>query len=101
MAMTDIPSPEFQTGQVTPTQVVHHWRAVTRTLIAMSVGFLPLIPEALAGLHLDSTATGAQAIVVAGAITRTLALPGVEEWCKRWLPWLSAQPPLSHYDDEG
>ncbi len=85
-------------AQTAPTQTVYHWRAVVRTVVAMVLGFLPLLPEVLLGLHLDATALGVQAVAVAGSITRVLAMPDVEVWLKTWAPWLSAQPPLSHQD---
>jgi hypothetical protein len=64
----------------------------------MALGFLPLLPEVLLGLHLDGTAIGAQVIVAGAAVTRVLAMSDVEVWLKTWAPWLSAQPPLSHQD---
>jgi len=74
------------------TQSRHPWRAVTRTVFATLVGLLPLVPEILAGAHLGSTATGAQTIAIAGAITRLLARPDVEALLHRVAPWLAAQP---------
>jgi hypothetical protein len=87
-----------ETAQTAPTQTVYHWRAVVRTVVAMALGFLPLLPEVLLGLHLDGTAIGAQVIVAGAAVTRVLAMSDVEVWLKTWAPWLSAQPPLSHQD---
>ncbi len=76
----------------TPTQVRHPWRAVARTAAAVLVALAVVAPEVLAGLHLDTTVVGAQVLVVAGGITRVLALPGVEAFLGRWLPWLAASP---------
>lgn len=75
-----------------PTQTQHPWRATARTVFAAVVALATLLPWLLAGAHLDSTALGAQAIVVAGAVTRLLALPAVNGFLTEYVPWLAATP---------
>lgn len=75
-----------------PTQTVYPWRATARTLVAAGIGLLSLLPELLAGAGLDHTAYGAQALVVAGAVTRVLAIPAVDAWLRQYVPWLAAAP---------
>jgi hypothetical protein len=77
---------------VTPTQTKHPVRAVLRTVAAGIVAALPLIPLAVAGLHLDSTAVGAEIILVGGLITRVLAYPAVNGWLQTYVPFLAASP---------
>lgn len=77
---------------MTATQVRHPWRSTIRTVAAVALGVVSLLPETLTSTHLDHTAAGAQAIVVAGAITRVLALPSVEAFLQKFLPFLSAAP---------
>lgn len=77
----------------TPTQTRHPWRATLRTLIAAGLGLASLAPYVLAGAHLDGTALGVQLLAVTGAITRVLAIPGVNAWLTLYVPWLAASPP--------
>ena len=74
------------------TQSRHPWRATFRTGIAVAIGLLPLLPEILAGLHLDTYAIGIQVLGIAAGITRLLANPDVEVLLHRYAPWLAAQP---------
>jgi hypothetical protein len=77
---------------IQPTQTRHPWRATLRTLVAAGLGLLSILPEVLAGAGLDHTAYGAQILVVSGAVTRVLAIPGVEVWVRQFVPWLAAAP---------
>lgn len=73
-----------------PTQVRHPWRATVRTVFAAVVALLSLLPTiALVG-HVDTVAWVSQLLAVAAAITRVLALPGVNDWLRRFVPWLAA-----------
>ncbi|MFJ6199824.1 hypothetical protein [Micromonospora sp. NPDC092111] len=87
MTTTPVPAPN-----TTPTQVRYPWRATARTVLAAGVGALSLLPVAAATAGVDTVPAVAQAVVVAGAITRVLALPGVEAWMGRFLPWLASAP---------
>lgn len=77
---------------VTPTQVKHPWRATARTVFAALVGGLSLLPEVTTAAHIGTVGTVVQVLAVTGAVTRVLALPGVEGWLGTYLPWLSATP---------
>jgi len=81
---------------ISPTQVRRPWRATLRTVFAGLVALATLAPEIFAGatLHDPSTATGlaAQALAVAGAVTRVLAIPGVEAFLREFAPFLAADP---------
>ncbi|TDC01864.1 hypothetical protein E1091_02010 [Micromonospora fluostatini] len=76
-----------------PTQTRHPWRATVRTAFAATVGALSLIPVAAATAGIDTVPAVTQAVVVAGAITRVLALPGVDAWLRVYVPWLASEPP--------
>ena len=79
---------------MTPTtQTRHPWRATARTVLAALVGALSLVPTIAATTGLDTVPAVAQLIVVAGVITRILAVPGVDQWLRRFFPWLASAPP--------
>lgn len=74
-------------------QARHPWRAVIRTLAAGVIALAPLAPALVDAIGLDRGAgVGLIVLTVAGAITRVLAIPGVEAWLLRYLPWLAADP---------
>ena len=87
-----------EVGQVTPTQVVYPWRSTVRTGMQALLGLVALLPILAAAGYLDTVPWLLPAVPAAAGIARVLAIPAVETWVKRWLPWLSAQPPLSHQD---
>lgn len=78
----------------TTTQGAHPWRAVIRTafaLVAALAAMAPLLYVAVAQASPEAaTGAAAGALAIAGAITRVLALPAVETFLARFLPWLSA-----------
>lgn len=95
-----------QVGQVTatavpvlvqPTQVRRPWRSAFRTVFQGAVGLASLAPVIAVGVYQGDDpgtypyAVG-QALAVAGAVTRVMAVPGVEAWLRRWVPWLAAAP---------
>lgn len=41
---------------------------------------------------IDEVPAVAQAVTVATAVTRVLALPGVDAWLRTYLPWLASTP---------
>jgi hypothetical protein len=71
-------------------------RRVTRTVFAAIVGvaaMLPLIYSAAAqGDPAEATGWAAVLLGIAGAITRVMAVPAVELWLQRFLPFLAAKP---------
>lgn len=74
----------------TPTQVTHPWQATTRTVFAVLVALVSLIPVAAAAGGIDTVPAVAQLIAVCGAVTRVLALPAVDDFLTRFLPFLAA-----------
>lgn len=76
----------------TPTQQRHPWRATARTVLAATVALLPLLPTIAATAHVSTVPVVAGVVVVAGTITRVLAIPAVDGWLRRYLPWLAASP---------
>lgn len=76
----------------TPTQSRHPWRATARTVIAAALALATLAPEIAATAHVDTVPAVAQVLVITGAVTRVLAIPAVDGWLRRFLPWLAASP---------
>lgn len=76
-----------------PTQVKRPWRATARTLFAALVALAAMLPLLVEASGLDETlAPVAGALAIAGAITRIMALPGVEAFLQQFLPFLAATP---------
>lgn len=72
-----------------PTQAAHPWRATARTVVAAIVGLAALTPTIVDELGIGALPWAAAAVAVAGAVTRILAIPGVIDWTRRFLPWLA------------
>lgn len=82
-------------GETVPngtTQSRHPWRATVRTIFAAAVALLTLLPVIAATAGVDTVPAIAQVLLVAGAVTRVLALPGVERFMELYIPWLAASP---------
>jgi hypothetical protein len=73
-----------------PTQVRHPWRATVRTVFAAAIALLSLLPVIAVAGHVDTVAWVSQLLAVAAGITRVLALPGVNDWLRRYAGWLAA-----------
>jgi len=74
----------------TPTQTRHPWRATVRTVVAVVVALAAMLPLLVEASGVDETlAPVAGALAIAGAITRVMALPAVDAFLARFLPWLS------------
>lgn len=88
-----------------PTQVQHPGKAVTRTLLAAVVGFLPLVNGVLLAVQDWLTANTdiipaqlygwvngvlVAALALAALVTRVLAVPGVNDWLREHLAFLAA-----------
>ena len=74
------------------TQVKHPWRATVRTIFAALIGLIPLLPFIADAAGLAAVPWAVGVLAIAGAITRVLALPGVEAWLRKYFSWLSAEP---------
>jgi hypothetical protein len=76
------------------TQARNPWAAVRRTLLALA-GFIvvmaPVVPDIVHAIGWNVAIPWvATALVVAGAITRVLAIPAVEQWLRSHIPTLAA-----------
>ncbi|KUM29372.1 hypothetical protein AQ436_06690 [Arthrobacter sp. EpRS66] len=80
--------------EATTTQGAHPWRATARTIFAAVIALAALAPliYTAAAQQSPELATGAVGgvLVAAGAITRIMAIPGVEAFLQRFAPFLSA-----------
>lgn len=74
----------------TSTQVRHPWRATIRTVLAGLLGAASLLPTIAVTAGVETVPAVAQAVAVAGVITRVMAVPGVDAWLRRYLPWLAS-----------
>ena len=92
------------------TQSQHPWRATVRTILAVIVALAAMAPSIYTAATMGSpeAATGAAALAlgIAAAITRIMALPGVESFFQRFLPWLAAgakadDPPTGNVEVNG
>lgn len=78
---------------MTATQTRHPWRATVRTAFAALVALAAMLPALVEAAGLDETApVVALALGIAGAITRVMALPAVEAFLRRFVPFLAAEP---------
>ncbi|WLS43294.1 hypothetical protein Q3V37_17910 [Micromonospora profundi] len=79
--------------QLAPTtQTRHPWRAVARTVFAAVIALLSLLPTIAAAAGIEAVPLVAQALAVAAAVTRVLAIPGVDDFLRRYLPFLASAP---------
>lgn len=89
---TVIPSPV--TVSIQPTQVRRPWRTTARTvfqaLVALAILFPVLVEQT--GLDPEDAPWLAIPLAVAGAVARIMALPQVEVFLRRFVPFLSATP---------
>lgn len=90
----DLPTPEDVTVAPTPTQVRRPWRSTLRTVWQAFLGLCVLAPILVegAGLEADQLPWLAVPLAVAAAVTRVMAIPAVEVWLRRFVPFLAAAP---------
>ena len=82
-----------------PTQVRRPWRTTARTVIGAALGLLPLLPDIARAAEVDTVPAVVSILAVTAAITRVAAIPEVDAWLDRYLPWLSADPTESENDE--
>lgn len=84
-----------------PTQVRRPWRSTARTvfqaLVALCVLFPILVDQT--GLKAEDLPWLAIPLAVAATVTRIMALPQVEAFLKRFLPFLAAAPAVTYKED--
>lgn len=80
-----------------PTQVRRPWRATARTVFAALVAIASMAPLVYeSATHHDAAAAGgwaATGLAICGAVTRVLAVPAVNDFLGKFLPFLAAEPP--------
>lgn len=78
------------------TATEYPWQAVIRTVFEALVGLAAMAPliysAATQGEPGQAVGWVGVALAISGAITRVMALPGVEAWLQRFLPFLAAAP---------
>lgn len=76
------------------TQSQHPWRATIRTVLAVIIAVAAMAPVVYTAATMQSpelaTGAAAAALTIAAAITRIMALPVVEAFLQRFVPWLAA-----------
>lgn len=77
-----------------PTQVRRPWTATARTVAQGLLAFLVLLPFIVDASGVDPVGLPwlAGFLATAAAITRVMALPQVEAFLRRYLPFLAADP---------
>lgn len=75
-----------------PTQVKHPGRATFRTVFQGAIAFLAILPLIFATAGIPPVGIAAILVGVAGAVTRVMALPGVEAFLENYIPALAAKP---------
>lgn len=78
------------------TQTKYPWRATARTIFQAAVGLAVLAPVIYpAAAQRDPAEAGGWvgvALVISAAITRVMAIPGVNEFLQKYVPFLAAEP---------
>ena len=75
-----------------PTQVRNPRRATVRTVFAAVISLAAITPFIVNALGVTTTGgVWATVLAVAGAITRVMALPGVNAWIESYVPWLAPE----------
>lgn len=77
-------------NQPVPTQARHPWRATFRTVFQVGLALASLLPVIAVAGDVTTNQGVAQVLVVCAAITRIMAAPGVNEFLRRFAPWLAA-----------
>jgi hypothetical protein len=108
---TPIPAPEVVTGDsigaayesepgdtaiiASPTQVRKPWRATVRSAFQFLLAALTLIPFVIGGVYESDNypVVVGQLLAAVTTAARVMALPQVEEFLRRFFPWLSASGP--------
>lgn len=77
----------------TPTQVRRPWRSTVRTLFQAALGFCSMWAVLVEAAGLDTRWQWVSAsLVVTAAVARVMAVPAVEVFLRRFVPWLAADP---------
>lgn len=74
-----------------PSQVRYPWRSALRSAITGLIALIPLLPQIADAANIDEIPAVASFLAVSVAVSRVLALPGVDKWLDTFVPWLSAE----------
>jgi hypothetical protein len=94
----DTATGELTAAAVQPTQVRRPWRSTARTIFQALIGLAVIAPlvaaaiEEATGYDLDGVPFIAAVLAGAAAVARVMAVPAVEVWLRRFLPFLAAAP---------
>ncbi len=78
---------------MTPTQVQYPWRSTLRTVFQVALALAAMWAVIIEAAGVDETnAIVAATIVFAAGANRIMALPAVNTFISRFLPWLAAEP---------
>lgn len=72
--------------------VRHPWRSTARTTIVAGLALIPVLPDVANALGIQDVPWVARSLVVVAGLARVMAIPEVEQWIGRWIPWLAAEP---------
>lgn len=86
---TPVPAPA---PVATTTQVAHSWRATARTVFQAALSLAIVLPVCLAALHIPVAGAAAIVVAVCGGITKVMAVPQVNAFIEKYLPFLAAAP---------
>lgn len=75
-----------------PTQVRHPVRATARTVFSMLVAFAALVPVVTATAGIPLVGLAGIVVTVAGAVTRVMAIPAVNDFLAKYFSVLAAKP---------
>lgn len=94
----DNPTDTTTVAGVQPTQVRRPWRTTVRSIFQALVAFAALAPliaaavEEATGVDLKGVPFVVLALAVCAAVTRVMAIPAVEVFLRRFVPFLAAAP---------
>ena len=77
------------------TQTRYPWRTTVRSGFQFVVGLAPMVPVIVDASGIpEGTAGVAGAIAISAGVTRVMALPAVDAFLQRFIPWLAAAKPV-------
>jgi hypothetical protein len=79
-----------------PTQVKHPNRTSVRTIFQGLIALAAITPLILTTAGIPVVGWAAILVAVSGAITRVMALPGVENFLETYVPALAAKPKVTN-----
>lgn len=98
MSLSDLPPESYPEDSVAlepipPTQVQRPWQTTARTIFQALVGLCVLFPilVAQAGLDPETLPWLAIPLAVAATVARIMAIPAVNQFLERFLPFLAAE----------